>query len=1213
MLVLWGRACAKNLFFARPATLAKFSPKILLPSPNHQHIYKIKKEDNMKFKFDEIEHSNSLYEVQEEDVKDGVFVVPDDIEVIERSSCSDLENLKKVILPKGLKKISSYAFSNCVNLEEIEIPEGVSFIGPAAFANCKSLKKIKLPSTVTKIIRNTFEDCTKLEEINLPEHLESIASCTFKNCYNLKELTIPDTVKEIESYAFSYCKKLSSIKLSKQLTLLDDGLFSHCYSLKKIELPENLETISNDVFEGCESLNEIKFNKKLKSINDHAFKDCWGLTSIKLPDSIEHLGDGIFLDCALLESADLTSLNNFTILPYGIFAGCSNLETVKLPDSIETFESSTFSNCSSLTSFKFPKSIKRLGSTCFFNSGLENVVLPDTIISLDGYNFENCNNLKSIKFPKNLGIVPTKVCHNCPKLTSVELPENAKILSAEPFGDCINLEHIDLPNSLEKISSSAFAGCEKLKSIKIPENVTSIERNAFFNCSSLEKVSLPSNLKVISNKLFFGCYNLKSIILPDTVEKIDDLAFNSCINLKQIYLPTSLKVIGSSAFANCTKLENAVLPENLEELGTFSFSNCKNLKEVAIPFKVKSIPSSCFSLCGSLESVKTGKNVTNIGENAFKSCSSLKNVAFSNKLESIGEEAFYNCSELESLNLPNSLKEIASYAFGLCKNLKTLKIPENVTKLGYNFVFNCENLKDLYFPSSIKFVDESIFDPSKPENHLSGSQDDRFLYFKKELQGFSLHSEQDEQSSMIPLNMFQVNPAIISNCWDSRDIIFKEQKNPLYADVYNKIIPNLTSNQADNFVKSHNFSFLRQFDTSNLKYLRNLEDDVCTYFYKALYNLGGFSKPVVENGKTINLAQKVCEFLLLKINNGDVNLSTIADNFANTKFNGPKPEFTYFYLKDFDNLQSIDDYHEDFISRCYTEFEAVQKTNTNNHGSQRQLKPTIEKFQNYFDENKFVGINDETREIYKVIAPYFDTQEIFNRAVAIDKERIQKNIPNNILSSHLEEQTAFKTIDDYAEKIKKLQNACLNKMTDIATKEFSFEWLEKNDPRNLILGKLCTCCAHVDGAGYGIMRASIIHPNVQNMVIKDKNGTIIAKSTLYINPTEGYGVFNNVEINDNISENDLQFIYEKYILGVDTFAKKYNQEHKDHPLKIINVGMNFNDLASYIQAFNKRSTKLYKSLDYGAFCSNGHGYNGDSEHSQFTIWEIGDEKNERQY
>ena len=29
---------------------------------------------------------------------------------------------------------------------------------------------------------------------------------------------------------------------------------------------------------------------------------------------------------------------------------------------------------------------------------------------------------------------------------------------------------------------------------------------------------------------------------------------------------------------------------------------------------------------------------------------------------------------------------------------------------------------------------------------------------------------------------------------------------------------------------------------------------------------------------------------------------------------------------------------------------------------------------------------------------------------------------------------------------------------------FSFEWLPKQDYDNLVLGKYCNCCAHVDGA-----------------------------------------------------------------------------------------------------------------------------------------------------
>ena len=176
-------------------------------------------------------------------------------------------------------------------------------------------------------------------------------------------------------------------------------------------------------------------------------------------------------------------------------------------------------------------------------------------------------------------------------------------------------------------------------------------------------------------------------------------------------------------------------------------------------------------------------------------------------------------------------------------------------------------------------------------------------------------------------------------------------------------------------------------------------------------------------------------------------------------------------------------------------------------------------------------------------------------------------------------------------------------LVDLANRRFTYEFLSKSDPINFVLGKLCSCCAHLEGAGNGIMRASIVHPDVQNIVIRDKNGVIVAKSTLYVNRKEGYGVCNNVEVNNNVDDADRKLIYLKYKKAVETFAEKYNAKYPDSPLKTITVGMNLNDLSDEIKESDTESNILYRALDYGRYAYNGHGYTGDSNVSQYIIWQ----------
>lgn len=61
------------------------------------------------------------------------------------------ENVKKIVINKGITSISDNAFNGFNNLTEVEIAEGVKSIGKEAFYSCNALSKITIPSSVTSI------------------------------------------------------------------------------------------------------------------------------------------------------------------------------------------------------------------------------------------------------------------------------------------------------------------------------------------------------------------------------------------------------------------------------------------------------------------------------------------------------------------------------------------------------------------------------------------------------------------------------------------------------------------------------------------------------------------------------------------------------------------------------------------------------------------------------------------------------------------------------------------------------------------------------------------------------------------------------------------------------------------------------------------------------------------------------------------------------
>ena len=540
-----------------------------------------------------------------------------------------------------------------------------------------------------------------------------------------------------------------------------------------------------------------------------------------------------------------------------------------------------------------------------------------------------------------------------------------------------------------------------------------------------------------------------------------------------------------------------------------------------------------------------------------------------------------------------------------------LDIPEGILYVDSNFLDRVkQNIERINFPSSIRSLvilsDKLINKPS----YISFTDNDYLPVIT-----FS------PISGSIPFRDFKLDLEDVRKFLPLNKNLLNEQRNKDIRYFYKSFLFNnieLSQEQIENFLKSHNFTFFKQL----VKKL-NIENPSAQSFgtliknvYKCFYNLGVFSTPINKNGKTINYSQIVSEYLLSRLDKSglisardlDITARNLGRLFASANTDGLKPEFTDFFISNFDELYfgTLDRKFPcgiDFIANCYNYFNEIQKTNTSDRGSQRQLKPTVKKFVDYFETNAFEGITEETREIADTIKPYFSKQQSFDHAVNIHNEQITNQIPNNILSSHLSEKDVFKNIDDIAKVIQKLQAQTLKNMTDIAENEFTFDWLEKNDPQNFILGKLCSCCSHLEGAGYGIMHASMAHPNVQSLIIRNEKGEIVAKSTLYVNKKEGYGVCNNVEVNTNIStQQSRSKIYQKFILGITEFAERYNKEHKDKPLKQINVGMSHNDLISEIETNNLESQELLKAIDYSKFGISTHCYNGDSSGRQYIVW-----------
>ncbi|MBQ8748928.1 MAG: leucine-rich repeat protein [Clostridia bacterium] len=277
---------------------------------------------------------NALVSIDASDVKDGVLVIPKQVEVFDKNFGKNIENLdiRKIVFEEGSefkyvsfgvfkdnKTIESIDFSACPLLDVIcpnafrscEKLQSVNFsgcsklleIGQSAFLECANLKNVNFKGceSIDIFNRSCFEDCgiTKLDLSDLKE-LKWICKCAFEECTDLEEVVMPKEkkLKTIDDFAFFNCKRLKSIDLRGEQNLRKIGReafsnssikvfdFSGCSNLRHlgagfamycnldlVDLRDCSRIYGIDWFNETKlDTNEIYFNSDLLSFGNCKFK-----------------------------------------------------------------------------------------------------------------------------------------------------------------------------------------------------------------------------------------------------------------------------------------------------------------------------------------------------------------------------------------------------------------------------------------------------------------------------------------------------------------------------------------------------------------------------------------------------------------------------------------------------------------------------------------------------------------------------------------------------------------------------------------------------------------------------------------------------------------------------------------------------------------------------------------------------------------------------
>lgn len=338
------------------------------------------------------------------------------------------DNIKKVIVGEGVKRISSGAFKYCKNLTDVQLPNSLERIESRAFFVCESLVSIIIPKNVKYISDDCFSWCPKLEEVTfLCTEPEYVDATIFYESPNVKKINVPENsnfiYKEMLIGTQFYEDKSNwagdSLILGNTLIAVDEnfsgdyvvpenikniapGAFSCCPDLKSVVLTDNLITIENGLFRDSQALESVYIPDSVKYIRDSAFSGCFALKEINLPSGLLEIGKDAFSYCTFTEIWLPESLK---LLDDCAFKGCTYLEEIIIPESVEYLGRSLFSDCTSL------KNMAVLSTDC--DTGLGYTTLDDV------YNNPNGN---IFFIPSDcFGIVPEQTTVYCNEASTMHV------------------------------------------------------------------------------------------------------------------------------------------------------------------------------------------------------------------------------------------------------------------------------------------------------------------------------------------------------------------------------------------------------------------------------------------------------------------------------------------------------------------------------------------------------------------------------------------------------------------------------------------------------------------------------------------------------------------------------------------------------------------------------------------------------------------------